>query len=108
LSLTLREQHGLRIIANRVPRKILVPERNEATGKWRILRNEEVYEMYSSPNIIRVNKSRRMRRAGHLASMGERGGAKWVQMKRPECERPLGSSMRRWKDNIKKDLQEAV
>jgi hypothetical protein len=72
-SLTLREEDRLRVFANRVLRKIFGPKRNEVTGKWRKLHNEELRDLYSSPSIIRIIKSRRMRWAGHVSRMGRRG-----------------------------------
>jgi hypothetical protein len=74
-SLTLREEHGPRVFENRVLRGIFEPKRDEVTGEWRRLHNEELYVLYSSPNIVRVIKSRRMRWAGHVARMGDRRGA---------------------------------
>jgi hypothetical protein len=70
-SLALREEHGLRVFENRVLRRIFGPKRDEVTGEWRKLHNEELHNLYSSPNIIRQVKSRRMRWAGHVARMGE-------------------------------------
>jgi hypothetical protein len=70
-SLTLREEHRLRVFENRVLRRIFVPKRDEATGEWRKLHNEELHNLYLSPDIIRQIKSRRMRWAEHVASMGE-------------------------------------
>jgi hypothetical protein len=72
-SLTLREKHRLRVFENRVLRRIFGPKRNDVTGEWRKLHNEELHDLYSSPNIIRVVKSRTMRWAGHVARMGRRG-----------------------------------
>ena len=69
-SLTLREEHRLRVFENRVLRRIFGPKRDEITEEWRKLHNEELTDRYSSPNIIRVIKSRRMRWAGHVARMG--------------------------------------
>jgi hypothetical protein len=89
-SLTLREEHRLRVFKNRVLRRIFGPKRDEVTGEWRRLHNEELYDLYSSPNIIRVIKSRRMRWAGHVASMGEGRGAYKILMWSPEGRRPLG------------------
>jgi hypothetical protein len=83
-SLTLREEQRLRVFENRVLRRILGPKRDEATGEWRRLRNEELDDLYSSPNIIRVIKSRRMRWAGHVARMGEGRGAYRILVGRPE------------------------
>jgi hypothetical protein len=74
-SLTLREEQRLRVFENRVLRRIVWPKRDEATGKWRRLHNEELNDLYSSPNIIRVIKSKRMRWVGHVARMGEGRGA---------------------------------
>jgi hypothetical protein len=82
------------------------PKRDEATGEWRRLHNEELNYLYSSPNIIRVIKSRRMRWAGHVARMGEKRGAYKILMGRPEGRRPLGRPRRRWEDNIKVGIQE--
>jgi hypothetical protein len=71
VSLTLREEHRLRVFENRVLRKIFGPKRDEVTGEWKKLHNEEIHIFYSSPNIIRQIKSRRMRWEGHVALMGE-------------------------------------
>jgi hypothetical protein len=70
-SLTLREEHRLRVFENRVLRRIFGPKRDEVRGEWRKLHNEELHNLYSSPNIIRQIKSRRMRWMGHVARMGE-------------------------------------
>ena len=78
--------------------------RDEVTGEWRRLHNEELNDLYSSPNIVRVIKSRRMRWAGHVACMGEVRGVYRVLLGKPEGSRPLGRS--RWMDNIRMDLQE--
>jgi hypothetical protein len=71
LSLTLREEHRLRVFENRVLRRIFGPKRDEVTGEWWKLHNEELHNLYSSPDIIRQVKSRRMRWAGHVARMEE-------------------------------------
>jgi hypothetical protein len=105
-SITLREEHRLRVFENRVLRGIFGPERDGVTGEWRRLHNEELNDLYSPPNIIRVIKSRRMRWAGHVARMGEGRGAYRILVGRPEGKRPLGRPWRRWEDNIKMDLQE--
>jgi hypothetical protein len=89
-----------------VLRRIFGPKRDEVTGQWRRLHNKELYALYSSPNIIRVFKSRRLRWAGHVACMGERRGAYWALVGKPEGRRPLGRPRRKWEDNIKMDLQE--
>jgi hypothetical protein len=96
----------LRVFENRVLRRIFGPKRDGVTREWRRLHNEELNDLYSSPNIIRVIKSRRKRWAGHVASMGEGRGAYRVSVGRPEGRRPLGRPRRRWEDNIKMDLQE--
>jgi hypothetical protein len=80
--------------------------RDEVTGECRRLHNEELNDLYSSPNIVRVIKSRRMRWAEHVARMDERRGAYRVLVGRPEGRRPLRRPRRRWEDNIKMDLQE--
>jgi hypothetical protein len=94
------------VFENSVLRGIFGPKRDEVTGEWRRLHNEELSDLYSSPNIIPVIKSRRMRWAGHVACMGEGRGAYRILVGRPEGRRPLGRPRRRWKDNIKMDLQE--
>jgi hypothetical protein len=71
-SLTLREERRLRVFENRVLRMVFGPKRDEVTGEWRKLHNEELNDLYSLPNIVRVVKSRRMRWAGHVARMGRR------------------------------------
>jgi hypothetical protein len=105
-SLTLREEQRLRVFENRVLRRILGPKRDEATGEWRRLHNEELNDLYSSPNINRVIKSRRMRWVWHVARLGEKRGAYRILVGRPEGRQPLGRPRRRWEDNIKMDLQE--
>jgi len=105
-SLTLREEHRLRVCENRVLRRIFGPRRDEVTGEWRKLHNEELNELYSSPIIVRVIKSRRMSWAGHVACMGVRRGVFGVLVGKPEGKRPLGRPRHRWEDNIKMDLQE--
>jgi hypothetical protein len=103
-SVTLREEQRLRVFENRMLRRIFGPKRGEATGEWRRLHNEELNDLYSSPNI-RVIKSRRIRWAGHEACMGKRGAYR-ILVGRPEGRRPLGRPRRRWEDNIKMNLQE--
>jgi hypothetical protein len=89
-----------------VLRRIFGPKRDEATGEWRRLHNEELNDLYSSPNIIRVIKSRRMRWAGHVARMGEEIDAYRILVGRPELRRPLERPRRRWEGNIKTDLRD--
>ncbi|KAJ4431435.1 hypothetical protein ANN_20032 [Periplaneta americana] len=92
-TLTLREEHRLRVFENKALRKIFGAKRDEVTGEWRKLHNTELHALYSSPDIIRNIKSRRLRWAGHVARMGESRNA-------------YGSPRRRWEDNIKMDLRE--
>jgi len=100
----LREERKLRVFENRVLRGIFGPKWDEVTGEWRKLHNEELNDLYCSPNIVRVITSRRMRWARHVARMGERRGVYRVLMGKPEGKRPLGRSSRRWEDNIKMNL----
>jgi hypothetical protein len=86
----LREECRLRVFENKVLRRIFGPKRDEVTREWRRLHNKELYALYSSPNIIRVIKSRRLRWAGHVARMGERRGAYRGLVGKPEGRRPLG------------------
>jgi hypothetical protein len=105
-SLTSREECRLRVFENRVLRRIFGPKRDEVTGKWRRLHNKELYALYSSPSIIRVIKSRRLRWAGRVARMGERRGAYKALVGKPEGRRPFVRPRHRWEDNIKMDLRE--
>jgi len=89
-----------------VLRRIFGPRRDEVTGEWRRLHNEELNDLYSSPNIVWVIKSRRMRWAGHVASMGEEREVYRVLVGKPEGKRPLGRPRRRWVDNIRIGLKE--
>jgi hypothetical protein len=86
--------------------RIFGPKRDEVTGGWRKLHNEELHDLYSSPSIVRAIKARRMRWAGHVGRMGEVRGAYNILFGSPEGRRPLGRPRRRWKDNIKMDLRE--
>jgi hypothetical protein len=87
-------------------RRIFGPKRDEVTGEWRKLHNEELCNVYSLPNIVRVVKSRNMRWAGHVARMREGRGVHRVLVGKPEGKGPLGRSKRRWDDNITMDFQE--
>jgi len=93
------------MFGNTVLRGIFGPKRDEVTGEWRKLHNEELNDLYSSRNIFRVIKWRRIRWAGHVARMGEGRGLYRVLMGKLEGKRPLGRPRRRWKKNIKMDLQ---
>jgi hypothetical protein len=104
-SLTLRGEHRLRVFENRVLRRIFEPKREE-DGSWRKFHNDELHSLYSSPNIVRVIKSRRMRWARHVARIGEGRGIYRVSVGRPEDKRPVGRPRRRWENNIKLDLRE--
>jgi hypothetical protein len=85
----------LKVLENRTLRKLFGPKRDEITEEWRRLHNEELYDLYSFPNSIRVSNSRRMRWAGYIARMEDRRGAYRVLMGRPEGKRPLGRPRRK-------------
>ena len=104
-SLTLREERKLRVFENMTLR-IFGPRRDEVTGEWRRLHNKELNDLYCSPNILWVIKSRRMRWAGHVARMGEERVLCRSLVGKPEGRRPVGRPRRRWVDNIRMDLQE--
>ena len=87
-------------------RKVFGPKRDEVTGEWRKLHNEELSDLYSLPNIVGVVKSRRVRWEGHVARMGEGRGVYRVLVVKTEGKRPLRRPRHRWEDNIKMDLQE--
>ena len=99
-SLTLREERRLRVFENLVLRRIFGPKRDEVTGEWKKLHNEELNNLYSSPNIVRAIKSRRMRWVGHVARMGGVRDVYRVLVGKPEGRRPLGRPRRRWEDNM--------
>jgi hypothetical protein len=101
----LREEHKLGVFENKVLRRIFGPKREE-DGSWRKLHNDELHNLYSSPNIVSVIKSSRLRWAGHVARMGEGRDVYRILVGRPEVKRPLGRPRRRWEDNIKMDLRD--
>jgi hypothetical protein len=102
----LREVRRLRVFENKVLRRIFGPKMDEVTGEWRRLHNEELYAVYSSPNIFRVVKYRGLRWTGHVGGAGMRRGAYRVFVRKRERKRPLGIPRRRWEDNIKMDIEE--
>jgi len=102
----LQEERKLRVFESRVLRRIFGPRKDEVTGEWRRLHNEQLNDLYCSPNIVRVIKSRRMRWAGYVACMVEERGVYRVLVVKLEGRRPLGRPRRRWVDNIRTDLQE--
>jgi hypothetical protein len=105
-SLILREEHRLKVLENKVLRRVFIPKRDEVTGEWRKLHNEELRDLYSSSSIITIIKSRRMRWAGHVTKMGKKRNAYRLLVGKPEGKRPLGRPRRRWVDNIRMDLLE--
>jgi hypothetical protein len=105
-SLTLREEHRLWVFKNRVLRRIFGPKRDEVTEGWRKLHNEELRDLYSSPSITRIIKSRRMGWTGNVARLGEKRDAYRLLVGKPEGKRPLGSPRRRWVKSIRMDLRE--
>jgi hypothetical protein len=105
-SLTLREVHRLRVFENRVLRGIFGRKTDEVTGEWRKLHSGELHNLYSSVDIVRQIKTKRMRWAGHMARMGEERNVYRVLVGKPEGKRPLERPSRRWEDGIKMDLRE--
>jgi hypothetical protein len=95
-SLTLREEHRLRVFENRKLRRIFGPNRVEVIGGWRKLHNEELHKLYCSPSIIRITKSRRMRWAGHVARMGQKRNAYRILVGKQKEKRPIGKPRCRW------------
>ena len=106
--LTLGEEYRLKVFENRVLRRIFGPKRDEVTGEWIKLHSEELNDLYTSTNNVRVKTSRRMRWAGHVAPMGEMRGVCSVLVGKPEGKRPLGRPRLRWEDNIKMDVQDMI
>jgi len=96
------------VFENRVMRRVFGSKRDDVIEEWRKLQNEELSDLYSLPNIVRVVKSRRMRWVGYVARMGEGRGVHRVLVGKPEGKRPLGRPRCRWEDNIKTDIQEVV
>jgi len=96
----------MRVSDNRVLRRIFGPKRDEVTGEWRKLHNVELNDLYSSPNIVRLKKSRRIRWAGHVPRMGERRCVYRVLVGQTDGKRPLGRPRRIWEDNFRIELQE--
>jgi hypothetical protein len=96
----------MRVFENRVLRRIFGPKRNGVMGGWRKLHNEGLYNLYSSPSIIRIINSRRMRWVGHVVRMGEKRNVYRLLVGKPEGKRPLGRPRRRWIDNIMMDRLE--
>ena len=105
-SLSLREQRRLRVFENRVLRGIFGPKRDEVTGEWRKLHNGELNDLYCSPNIVQIIKSRGIRWAVYVASIRERRGVYRVLVGKTERKRPLERPRHRWEDNIKMAPQE--
>jgi hypothetical protein len=102
-SLTLREEHRLRVFENSV---LMFGPKREKDRVWRKLHNDELHSLYSSLNIVRGIKSRRLRWVEHVACVGEGRGVYRVLVGRPEGKKPLERPRRRWEDNIKLDLRE--
>ena len=100
--LTLREESRLRVLRG----IFFGPNRDDVTGEWRKPHNEELSDLYFSPNIVRVIKSRSVRWAGHVTRVGERRDLYRVLLGKPEGKKPLGRPKRRWENSVKIDLQE--
>jgi hypothetical protein len=94
------------VVENRVLRNIFGPERDEVMGRWREPHNEELCDLYTSPSIIRIIKSKRMMWAGHVAQIREKRIMYRLFIGNPDGKRPLGRSKRKWVDNVKMDVVE--
>jgi hypothetical protein len=105
LAFTLREEQRMRVFENRVVRRIFRPKRDNVTGEWMKLHNEELRNLYLFPNIIKQIKSRRMTWAVHVACMGEDRIVYKVLVGKPEGKRTLRRQRRRWEDGIRMDLR---
>jgi hypothetical protein len=101
-------EYRLRLFENRVLRRIFGRKRDEVTGEWKKLYHEELNDLYSTPSIVLVMKSRRMRWARHVVRMVTRTYVYRILVGKPEGKRPLGRRRHRWDDNIKIDLQEVL
>jgi hypothetical protein len=101
----LRRERRLRVYENRVLRRVFGPKRDEVTGEWKKLHNEELNDRYSLPNIVRVVKSRRMGWVGHVTRMAVERGVHRVLVGKPEGKKAMERPRLRWDDNIKTDLQ---
>jgi hypothetical protein len=106
LSVTLREEHRLRVFENRVLRKVFGPKRDEVTGEWRKLRNEELHILYSSPNIIRHIRIKENNVGGTCGTHGREEECVQGFDGKAKGKRPLGRPRRRWEDGIRMDLRE--
>jgi hypothetical protein len=104
----IKGEHGLRLFENRIPRRLFGPKRDEVTGEKLKLHNEELHILYSSLDITRQIKSKRMRWAGHVARMGEERKVYKVLVGKPEGKRPLGRPRHKWEDGIRMDLKDIV
>jgi hypothetical protein len=105
-SLTLRQEQRLRVFGNRVLRRIFGSKREEVAGGWRRLHNEELHNLYCSPNIIKAIKSRRMILVGHVVCMGNMSNAYKFFAGKPDGKRPLRRPRHRWENNIRMDFRE--
>jgi hypothetical protein len=103
--LTLREEYRMRLFENRMLGRIFGPKWDEVTGGWRKLHNEELRDLYSSPSIIRIIKSKRIRLAGACSTNRERRNVYRLLVVKPEGKRPLGRPRHSWVDNIRMDLK---